>query len=265
MVDSGTYYLPLDFTEREVNIALIGAGGTGGEVLDGLVRTHFVLKEMGHPGFNIHLFDFDTVSASNVARTKFSPADIGQNKALLLAARYNQFYGMDIKGVPSAFKVEDSVEYDLVIGATDSAQFRVDLGEFSKECRADVERYGADNECLYLDLGNDKDTAQFILGHIYTDKHTLLPNVYDLYGAELEQAAQKNDNKDSCSLLEAVDIQSLFINRAVATHACNMVYTLFKTGKLEGFHGGFLDLQKNELKPLPIDENVWRFLGFEFA
>jgi hypothetical protein len=45
----------------------------------------------------IHLYDFDTVSEDNLIRQNFVPADIGKNKAEVLAERYTRAYGIPIQ------------------------------------------------------------------------------------------------------------------------------------------------------------------------
>ncbi len=76
-----------------VDIALIGAGGTGSQVLSGLARMNQALKALGSPGLHLRVFDGDSVSASNVGRQLFSPSDIGKKKAVVLVTRLNMFFG----------------------------------------------------------------------------------------------------------------------------------------------------------------------------
>lgn len=252
------FWLPQAFVEDQVQVHLVGLGGTGGEMLDGLVRIHQVITEMGHPGLDIHLWDFDEVSVSNVGRTRFSPVDVGQNKAQVLAARYNAFYGMEIEAHPQAFEIEDHHplfrQGGILIGCTDSAKFRLDFQKVFE--RID----GHSQPVLWLDLGNEDSTGQYVLG-AKGRVNIELPSVADLFGRQLEQvASRKEENTPTCSLLEAVEIQSLFINRMMATWAASLLYDLFKQGRIDT-HGGFVDLTTGQHRPLLIDERVWRFMA----
>lgn len=65
------------------SILVAGAGGIGGEIVEGLVQ-----KGAG----DVHVADFDTVSPTNLNRQKFIPSDLWRNKALRLAR------GMSFRG-----------------------------------------------------------------------------------------------------------------------------------------------------------------------
>jgi PRTRC genetic system ThiF family protein len=92
--DTG-FWAPATLLERPIRVLLIGAGGTGGEMLDRLIRLHFGLVRTGHPGgLDVTLWDGDTVSDANIGRQRFAPCDIGYNKADLLIHRANLAFGL---------------------------------------------------------------------------------------------------------------------------------------------------------------------------
>lgn len=260
MLKDNKIYLPSSFNDgTPVSVAIVGLGGSGGEMLENLVRINQVLKELGGGGFDISLYDGDTVSHSNIGRTKFTVADVGMYKVDVLATKYNLYYGLDIKAFPVNFKVTDKVvgEYDLIITCTDSASFRCELGKFSEELRD-----GYDTEHTYwLDMGNTDYLGQYVLGYIGLDfeENNFIPNIYDLYKKELEKAITTEVDKPTCSLIEAIEIQSLMINKAVALHSSSLLFQWFRTGAIST-HGGFIDLNTHEVKPLMINEKVWEFL-----
>jgi PRTRC genetic system ThiF family protein len=244
-----------------VRIALVGLGGSGGEMLESLVRINAVLKELGHSGFELHIFDDDVVSHSNIGRTRFAQADIGQFKSDVLASRFNLFYGLDIQSHPVKFEPDLMFEYHLIVSCTDSVGFRLAMGEFINDNSYELERGDVD-ELLWLDLGNESHTGQFVLGHLWQAQSPVkIPNVVDLYGASLQESLVHEDRSSSCSLRQAVEIQSLFINKAVVVHASSLLYELFKEGKITS-HGGFVNLQTQQLRPLKMDERVWNFMGY---
>src|ERR1039457_5234490 len=86
------------------SVVLIGCGGTGSQVLSGLARLHLSLIALGHPGLDVHAYDPDTVSNSNVGRQLFAQSDVGLNKASVLVNRLNMYYGLSWKATPSKFK-----------------------------------------------------------------------------------------------------------------------------------------------------------------
>ena len=72
------------------HVVLVGVGGTGSALARSIAR---ILYDMGRRGMHTPrytLIDPDTVEQKNVGRQAgFAPADIGQNKALLLSKRFN--------------------------------------------------------------------------------------------------------------------------------------------------------------------------------
>ncbi|MBO8471748.1 MAG: ThiF family adenylyltransferase, partial [Bacteroidetes bacterium] len=67
--------------QHPVTVNVIGAGGTGSQVLTCLARFDTALRGLGHPGLFVTVYDPDTVTEANIGRQLFSPSDIGLNKA----------------------------------------------------------------------------------------------------------------------------------------------------------------------------------------
>ena len=89
--------------QHPVTVNLIGAGGTGSQVLTCLARLDTALRGLGHPGLFVTLYDSDIVTEANIGRQLFSPSDIGLNKAQCLVTRMNNFFGNDWKAVPDIY------------------------------------------------------------------------------------------------------------------------------------------------------------------
>ena len=64
-----------------VTVFIIGAGGTGSQVITNLARMDTALQASGHPGLHVTLFDPDTVTQANIGRQLFSETELGMNKA----------------------------------------------------------------------------------------------------------------------------------------------------------------------------------------
>lgn len=252
--------LPIYFAKKRLTLHIVGLGGSGGELLENIVRIEMVLKELGHEGFEIHLYDFDKVSHSNLGRTKFSIQDVGYYKSDVLAQKYNLYYGLTITSHPVQYALNNALDADFVLTCTDSAQFRIDMGIKSQELRQEK---NLKRSVFWLDLGNSYRSGQYVLGHFVTGSdEPVLPNIYDLYSPELIEAQENEVNKSSCSLLEAVSIQDIGINKAVAIHSSNLLFQFFREPEIS-VHGGFVDLLNHEVNPLKINQKVWDFLGFE--
>ena len=57
--------------QHPVTVNLIGAGGTGSQVLTCLARLDTALRGLGHPGLFVTLYDPDTVTEANIGRQLF--------------------------------------------------------------------------------------------------------------------------------------------------------------------------------------------------
>ena len=89
------FFIPTTLLERPVTVWLLGAGGTGSELLDGLARLHAALLALGHPGgLQVTVWDGDLVSTANLGRQRFWPVDVGHPKATVLVQRLNLFAGL---------------------------------------------------------------------------------------------------------------------------------------------------------------------------
>jgi len=101
---------------------LVGAGGIGGEVGEGLCR-----KGIGH----LRIFDHDVVEHTNLNRQHFFPSDIGQNKSTSLARNLapHCHAGTILEGFPMSFEDALALGVDMtaafVVCGVDNAAARV--------------------------------------------------------------------------------------------------------------------------------------------
>jgi len=253
------FYTPERFLSGAVRIALVGCGGTGGEVLDGLCRLHCAMLALGHPGgLDVVAIDGDTVSAANVGRQRFGASDVGQNKSVVLVHRLNLFYGLRWQAVPqylSPKSIVSASHFDILLSCVDRASVRLELGQKLATVWRDA---------LWMDFGNGATQAQVVLGHLGAKAPpgtARLPNVVDLF-PELDRV--DDEAEPSCSLAEALRAQDLFVNRAVANAGLQILWQLFKDGMIQ-HHGAFLDVRTLNCRPLNIDPVTWAFLGYPRA
>lgn len=252
-----TFTTPIELIENTVTIHLIGAGGSGSEMLDGLARMHLALTAIGHPGFHVTLWDDDTVSQTNVLRQRFLPGEVGLNKAEVLIHKYNLFFGLNWEAMPLRFTPSSktlSSSDDLIITCVDKAQVRVDIYK---------ELHGLwSGPRFWLDMGNDANSGQVVLGHLRGSKGAMmLPTVLDLYPEMADQASEMDKDGPSCSAEEALTKQEFPINRQVATVAYTLLWNMIRHGKLE-YHGAFVNTLTGSVMPLNIDAAVWAGFGY---
>lgn len=114
---------------------LIGAGGLGGEVGEGLCR-----KGIGH----LRILDHDVVEHTNLNRQHFFPTDIGQNKACCLARNLapHCHAGTILEGFPFSFEDAVALDIDLaaafVVCGVDNSEARVAVSEYYRRLATPV-------------------------------------------------------------------------------------------------------------------------------
>ena len=246
-----------NLTER-FHIALVGAGGSGSQMLTCLGRLHHALTALGHPGFDVMVFDPDTVSEANLGRQMFARGDVGLHKASVLVHRVNQFFGLGWHALPLRYKHSPSGHgsgYDLVISCVDTTASRREI---------DSALRGQYKPAYLLDLGNRAADGQAILGQ-YTGTSAVkktpagtlwLPTPYELL-PELVSTTTPTDDAPSCSLAEALERQELFVNDDVVRAGCLILWNLLRHGQIS-WHGAFVNCKTGRRSPLPVDPEVWK-------
>lgn len=247
-----------------IMVNLIGAGGTGSQVLTALARMNCALNALGHAGLSVRLFDDDTVSNANMGRQLFATSDIGQSKATCLINRINLFFGTNWKAITEQYNkglMEKHTEYRMAaitISCVDTVSARFDI-EKILATTAKHAGYYLNTPCYWMDFGNNKDCGQVILstvksiGQPASKKYktiATLPAVTKEFKEQMMQAEAK-DNTPSCSLAEALHKQDLFINSSLANLGCSLMWQMLREGMIFN-RGFFLNLKDFRVQPLKV-------------
>ena len=156
------YYLDNAFLQDNPWITVVGCGGTGGYVAEGLCRL-FTGREA-----TIVLVDHDRVEPHNLLRQNFYAEDVGRFKSHALADRLARAYGRPIGYSVHAFREGDSGSYGhryaglprygncLIIGCADNAAAR----------RAMAECLPGSPHLWLIDAGNDTNWGQILVGNV---------------------------------------------------------------------------------------------------
>lgn len=255
--------------QNPITVSLIGCGGTGSTVLTGLARMDSALIRLGHPGLHVCVYDPDTVSDANIGRQLFSPTDIGQNKATVLTTRVNRAFGLDWSSRPVSFNADFNDPMNIMITCVDNGLTRRKIYDAIK---SDGERLLQDGhhrsrsfnqtERIYywLDFGNSQKTGQAIIGNFQPLKQPKskdyepvgkLPTVIDLF-PDLPDYDNEEEQGPSCSLMEALSRQDLFINSTLANLGLSILWKMFREIKIV-HHGVFVNLDTMKTTPLVIN------------
>ena len=221
--------------ERPVKIVMLGAGGTGGHIAPHLYR---LLYSLDRP-VRFIICDGDVVEKKNLVRQNFIPADLGENKAKVLAERYSTVFGMETEYVPDYIESEDRLKklitpmewrsgpfserpvWDqvILIGAVDNNRSRQLCHKVFYEAR----------DLVYIDSGNGKHTGQVVCG-IRSGGRTFYRPVGKVYPDVLEHT-DKFPTELSCAEASLSSPQSITANVTAATVVVDMIYNILAQGE----------------------------------
>lgn len=252
-----------------ITIALVGCGGTGSHIAQALARiaAHVHARRTD---LRILFLDGDVVEEKNVGRQLFTPADVGRNKAQVLAARFNRLFGLEIEAVPEMATVDrlaclggvtrrfggknDSL--GILVGAVDTAVARMSLSGALRE-----------QKCwsIWLDSGNHEDSGQVCLGTETTVAGlrnaiklgicAKLPAPSIIY-PDLLTATERRRRLDCAAAMED-NLQSLMVNQMMAAIVAEYLYKLVVPRRLTTFQT-VVDLSTLAMRSTPITERNLR-------
>lgn len=240
-----------------IEVCLIGAGGTGSQVLTALARMSHSLQALGHAGFKVSVWDDDIVTEANRGRQLFAECEVGLSKASALITRCNRFFGTGWKAVNMKFDSQSGqAKAAIYISCVDTVAARFHIAEVVKGA-TDASHY-ANAPRYWMDFGNRKDTGQVILatvGQIKQPKSEKFETVESLpfVTEEFVELLRQSDSDDlpSCSFAEALERQDLFINSTLAQMGSSLLWQLFRNG-FTTHRGCFLNLGEFRAAPLPL-------------
>jgi PRTRC genetic system ThiF family protein len=254
------HVLPDDLLHHPVQIAVIGCGGTGSQLLPGLVTLHKTLMALGHPhGLHVAVWDADAVSPTNCIRQNFFDVDVGRNKAEIMINRLNVAHagsGVRWTAVPRHFTGTDSPMAPsgmtrFIIGCVDTKASRAAIDQV---VRASL------GTTYWLDLGNAADNGQFVVGQWGREvlkSRERLPLVTELFP---EIVTGEDDNAPSCSAVQSIQRQGVVTNRFAATLALAWLDEALRHGKV-GYCGAFFNLKAGRVTSIPVDPDTWAKMG----
>lgn len=217
---------------RPVKIVMLGAGGTGGHIAPHLYR---LLYALGRP-VRFIICDGDVVEQKNLVRQNFIPADLGENKAKVLAERYSSVFGLETEYIPSFIESENELkslltpvvwhvdyrhticEQIILIGAVDNNKSR-------QLCHRVFQQMP---ELIYIDSGNGEYTGQAVCG-IRRNDRTYYPPIGTVYPDVLEDT-DKFPTELSCAEASVSAPQSIAANITAATAVVDMIYNILALG-----------------------------------
>jgi PRTRC genetic system ThiF family protein len=252
------YTVSLREVGHDPTLVIVGCGGTGGFVADGVNRLL-----IGHDDIRLVLVDPDIVEPHNLRRQTFYEADVGHFKSQVLAERLSKQYGRPIAYSVMPYEIDmfddnmgggmiGKANNLIIIGCTDRASARRSIAESFKGKW--VQNF------WWLDSGNGRSSGQVLIGNAKDkeglkesfdiNEHTVskLP-IPSLQLPALLIPPTKSERPRDCAEAVEDDEQSPTINQSMATLVLDMVYKLL-TNKLN-YMGAYLDMDAGTLQYVP--------------
>lgn len=250
------FTLSNDFTRFPWTTTVVGCGGTGGWVAEGLAR---ILP----PQAQLLLVDHDTVEERNLSRQNFLPEELGRYKAEALAHRLAHRYRRAAAYSVAALKIgQRAPSYSgLLIGCVDNPQARQALAALAAQMY----------QGWWIDAGNGASFGQVLIGNAtrgrlrsgFCEAHHIcarLPLPSLQRPALLVEPPPVAADDPSCAVAVDLGEQSPTINQAIAAIVLEVVRRMVQ-GTCP-WMGLSLDLEAGQMRPtLATPENVGRCCG----
>lgn len=218
------------FGYSEIDLIVVGAGGTGGYVLQHIAR--LLAHHRWGQSVRCIAIDGDVVEEKNVGRQLFSHAEIGRNKAQTLAHRFNRALGLSLAAIPemaTSAMLTELCQYKtdrvaIVIGCVDTTAARAMIHQ------------SLVGKTLWIDSGNADTSGQVVIGSARHKSDmqgvlgpfcSMLPAPSLLYPDLIKPVPQlqPTDNRN-CAIDLIEHVQSMMINSAMAMIVAEYLSTL---------------------------------------
>lgn len=167
-----TYSPHIDFAHRHV--VIVGLGGTGAQTARSIARVLYAMKLNGIQVPRLVLIDPDTVEDKNIGRQLFTHGDKGRSKATVVMQRLNAAYGLACYAVPKPVAPTYLGSARLIVGCVDNHAARQVIHDYL------ANRY-TDNQCVWIDAGNHRDSGQVCLGDSAKNTKPIHPDAQNAY------------------------------------------------------------------------------------
>lgn len=258
------YTVVLDRLIRETKVVVVGCGGTGGFVADGLCRL------LANSELPLLLVDPDRVEPHNLRRQNFFSGDVGKFKSQVLAERLARQYGRSVGYSVFPFD-RDLINEPTSLGMRQISGFIIGCVDNPAARRTIAGSIGHDD--CWLDAGNGRHSGQVLIGNAKTveelaegfkeDSHKVshLPIPSLQLPSLLAPPTEPQRPQDCAEAIEA-DEQSPVINQAMATLVLTFMHKLF-TNSLT-WMGAYIDLEVGRLNTVPAEPlTVARMFGIK--
>ncbi len=245
-----------NYIREDFVVAVIGCGGTGGFVAEGLCR---LLPE----DMVVLLVDHDRVEQHNLVRQNFYPSELEQFKSQALARRLSERFRRRIAYITTPISTLQELP-ELVIGCVDNGLARRDIAErIAEKSNPPYSVYRG----WWVDAGNGSNFGQVLVGNCpasqirksFESEHEIC-YALPLPTEQRPELLLQLPPAPACAEAVALDEQSPVINQGMASLVLQVVYRIL-VGNCPWMQLN-LDMEAGTLAPvLATPENVARMTG----
>lgn len=198
--------------------------------------------------------DGDAVALANVGRQAFNENEIFQNKAQILVSKINRVYGFEWLANPKHFTIPEThdekvnlrgeISSNFMITAVDNVKTREDLSKFITwtRMRTKEDEY---YPYFWIDMGNTKTTGNIVVESMDMEWSSPLIEYGDFYPKGKER------NEPSCSLAQALNEQSMFVNKYCATIAAQWLWECLTSQTID-WRGAFYNTDTLTIRKIKV-------------
>lgn len=262
-----SYTVEIGDSHRAPKIVVVGCGGTGGFVAEGMCR---LLK---NTDLELLLIDYDRVETRNLVRQNFMEEDLGKFKSQVLAERLARQYGRRV-GYSVYPYDREILDEDVLGGLGRSVSRGIIIGCVDRPTSRRMIAKNLQWGDWWIDAGNGYHSGQVLIGNVQTvDKlegsfndtdqtveHLPMPALQ--LPSLLTAVTEPKTIEQDCAEAVESNLQSPVINQVMATLVLDIMYKLL-SGKLT-WMGVYVDMEAGTLSPVEADpETVARMFGLK--
>lgn len=221
-----------------IKILVVGAGGTGGNIVTNLCR---LLEPIKDKEISIVVADGDIIEKKNRERQPYSFEEEGLNKADTLVYKCSQVIDVKVSSYPHYIEdistlqmlLPDAVGYRLssyipiLVGAVDNNKARAVFHSFFNQSR----------NLFYIDSGNEMWDGQVICG-VRANSKTIASPVAEIYPDILE-STEVFESQKGCTDIVVEKPQQFITNLQAAVIALSYISDIVITGDLKTHQSTF--------------------------
>ena len=211
-----------------VSILMLGAGGTGGHIAPHLYRLLYALNRP----VRVILSDGDIVEQKNLVRQNFCEADLGKNKARVLAERYAGAFGMLTEFIPDFIESPERMMELLSPSAGNQRILTILIGAVDNNRSRQLchEVFYRSRSLVYIDSGNGEFSGQVVCGVRQSNRTVSKPLAR--YFPDVMDATDRFPTELSCAEASVSSPQTIAANLTAATVVVDMLYNILVFGEL---------------------------------